>query len=105
MRVTWCCAESRNQMASTSYPLLGKVHSSSVERSKTLHITSLISGSRPDMWVLRGKKWSVLGRPSCYVRFTVEWYCCIPSLCGDIINENSRVSMRLHSVGVIKLPV
>src|SRR3954469_12168303 len=26
-------------------------------------------------WILRGKKWSVLGTPSCYVRFTVEWYC------------------------------
>src|ERR1041385_5805192 len=70
---------------------------------KTMHITSLISGSRPNTWILRGKKRSVLGTPSCYVRFTVEWYICIPSLCGIIINENSRESMRLHSAGVMKL--
>ena len=68
-----------------------------------MHITSLISGSRPDMWILRGKKQSVLGTPSCYVRFTVERYYCIPSLCGNIINEYSRASMRLHLAGVIKL--
>src|ERR1041385_241088 len=90
-------------MANISYPLLGKVHSSSVGRSRTMHSTLLISESRPDMWTLRGKKRSVLGTPSYYVRFTVERYCCIPSLCGNIINENSRASMRLHSAGVIKL--
>src|ERR1041385_9019227 len=56
---------------------------------KTMHITSLISGSRPDTWILRGKKRSVLGTPSCYVRFTFDGITFIPSLLGIFFNKTT----------------
>src|SRR3954471_21587154 len=37
-RETWCYAEFRSQTGSTSYPHLGKAHSSSAERSRTTPI-------------------------------------------------------------------
>src|SRR3954471_15124662 len=65
-------------MASTSYPPLGKVHSSSVELSRTMHTTSSTAESRPDMWTLQDKKWSVPRTPSNCAYFIVEWYRCTP---------------------------
>src|SRR4051812_42343995 len=37
-RVTWCCAEFKRQMGSTSWPHPGRDHSSSAVHSRTTHI-------------------------------------------------------------------